>query len=566
MADTSSELTRIARPLLRNSNMERRNLLSESNIQSLMQQQPRINLIRRKSTTTRRAGRMISEINNDTNQTDTVSNNTSNNGDVLELQLWFSIWFPKFNGDANEHEFNEMLKNANDPIRQGVLKSFTLLLCQETDILVMNNDTTGSSEPAVVDYCLQAKKASNQDQSSRRQLDSTTSTTRNKTDTKVWFNPKVNIRRRSETSTNETLLASLVTPTDSTNNESAAAAEVPKNLTLSWTVWTVTYEVMNVGYIYTEETLMNQPTIKYTDLAKESVQTMEEVIQIAVDVNIRNGVLDTILAEEVPNDNSHIASAAYSSPLRYEFNTFISEYQNTLYIMPPFEPRVWYPERMVGLLILLVSFLAYGLLYFLSKRRRLRLNKEHDEEKLLNDDDEEGDEDADEGDHPPTPRNLEERWSLHNIQGVEAMLNRSSRLSLPNIPNMPYIRSDSEMSTSHVSPSLSSVRNPTRVRDSPFAPDPRVTIPSSVGKVALSILQQEQEQHQQIQENGGTIPQQLNGRTPSNNKLYLSVSSSSSSSSSDEIEAVIDLLNHDHTPNQVVTNKKKKSIKVYHVS
>ena len=80
----------------------------------------------------------------DNKETTTTNNDTSTATTApLELQLWFSIWFPAFNSKEldveYENELNDIFKNNNNAIRQGVLTSFGRLLCQETDIIIINN-------------------------------------------------------------------------------------------------------------------------------------------------------------------------------------------------------------------------------------------------------------------------------------------------------------------------------------------------------------------------------------------------------------------------------------------
>jgi hypothetical protein len=138
-----------------------------------------------------------------------------------------------------------------------------------------------------------------------------------------------------------------------------------------WTVWTLQYTLLQVGDVYIAEALQNAgaDNLDIATLAPAAAQSMRAVLQLTLDVNGMDGTLDALLQQ--PNTTTLRDARLYCSPVQEARNkcaTIAAQYASS------FQPRTWYPMRMAGLVLWVLTAMAMvGLPHLAARRRRRKM-------------------------------------------------------------------------------------------------------------------------------------------------------------------------------------------------
>jgi hypothetical protein len=138
-----------------------------------------------------------------------------------------------------------------------------------------------------------------------------------------------------------------------------------------WTVWTLQYTLLQVGDVYIAEALQNADhNLDIATLAPAAAQSMRAVLQLTLDVNGMDGTLDALL-QQPPNTTTLLRKDVYCSPVQEARNkcaTIAAQYASS------FQPRTWYPMRVAGIVLWVLTALAMvGLPHLAARRRRRKM-------------------------------------------------------------------------------------------------------------------------------------------------------------------------------------------------
>lgn len=396
---------------------------------------------------------------------DPNDDNESNGGSasLAQVPLWFSVWMPPVNADdAKEKNDAEGLANdATNPFRLGILEAFTDLLCSniaaQNNLLLVQDSSIllgliESEEAAAANLLEKANvclKGNNVDEENEeednfalrrrlryRQMQTFVISTNSTEDNVDNGSGSNSISMPSILDQTPTLVEIRSSNSDDQSNNKKDDDE---NNPLTWTVWTVTYTALRIGDIYFAEALQNDPTMETNgvEMQNAALYAMQQVLQLALNVNAMNGRFDTLLQRQ----NFGLKTIPiYSSPLRHEIERFPAarlatessgwdkdNNNNTAMFMP----RVWYPMRFAGMILLVATIGFLWTLFRAAKRRRKRIVLSSQSQQQQ---------------HsrypPPTTTGIpvvdrepavetqqsarEKQVTLHSQSGVDEMLNRSS--------------------------------------------------------------------------------------------------------------------------------------------
>lgn len=176
-----------------------------------------------------------------------------------------------------------------------------------------------------------------------------------------------------------------------------------------WTIWTLEYDIYQVGDIYIYEALMNQPELLWTkyssnnnnnnntttttnnegngiqllEIRNAALQAMQYVVQLATDVNIMEGKLDEIIkmqqqqsklianesrmgtSTKLPND-----AIVYSSPVGKEIMVWELAWEDYMTKYTYTARSGLYPMRLSGMILFVLNGIIYLSLYWLARNRR----------------------------------------------------------------------------------------------------------------------------------------------------------------------------------------------------
>jgi len=230
--------------------------------------------------------------------------------DQLKMTLRFSLWFPDFNREGLS--LAVLSGDETDLIRQDVLQVVAQIICEEGEISIQNQngqDICRSPETETYPSVLESS-------------------------------PEVIVRERSQDD-------------------------------VVFTTWIVRYLVDQVGDVFVNEALQNEPG----DISEEAfVQAMQQSLQIALDVRIMERSFDALLKEAFA-DNSRNPIRAYSSPIRKESETF-GRIQNDLLVINTYTMKKWSAMRITGIVMAFIILVFTSVLNRLAMRRRKLLRKE----------------------------------------------------------------------------------------------------------------------------------------------------------------------------------------------
>lgn len=271
--------------------------------------------------------------------------------DPLTLSLDFSLWFPsttnvlaaveRSSGSEVDSLSNNELFVSSD-IVAGVLEGLLELLCTATDMNVM--DLSDQDVCALHDYTKQQSPLP----------------------IVLQEDPRVTIRRQHLETTMLPLFG---------NNIDAQNKVLPNK---EYYEMTVQYTLVRLS-----DTYLQHATTTTTNNAKESaMRTMEQSIQLALDLSIMEGDFDVMLAKHMPPVPDSIEPiAVYSSPTGRESTIFgrlavdlllaaMSSSSSTGQDMSRYERDPWNPMRTSGLALLGSMLLLCTALGLLAGRRR----------------------------------------------------------------------------------------------------------------------------------------------------------------------------------------------------
>jgi hypothetical protein len=261
----------------------------------------------------------------------------------MELPVWFSLWFP----DSARVGVDELQRPDDDGIRAGVIDAVEELLCTETDVWLVEggDDDADGDDPAAADddVCVTAGYREGVGRERRRHLQ------QSGLPSIVRRSPAVTVRGRSRDG-------------------------------LEWTVWTLSYAVDQIGAVYVQEALQNQPQVRFDALQDAALEALQEVVQLAANVNIMEGRFDAMLSTRLVTTTT--TGTVRASRVNEEVDTFTAaslrgtdggggggggaeESQRDEFV-----PRTWYPMRVAGICLLVASLLGFSLLTHLAHRRR----------------------------------------------------------------------------------------------------------------------------------------------------------------------------------------------------
>jgi hypothetical protein len=140
----------------------------------------------------------------------------------------------------------------------------------------------------------------------------------------------------------------------------------------SWTIWTLHYTILQVGDVYIAEALQNANPLAagsggldIASLAPTAAQSMHAVLQLTLDVNCMDGTMDAWLHQ----NTTHF----YCSPVEEARNKWAQV--DAAYQQQSFVPRKgpWYPLRVTGIVLWVLTVLVALGLPWLAARRRKRI-------------------------------------------------------------------------------------------------------------------------------------------------------------------------------------------------
>jgi hypothetical protein len=278
---------------------------------------------------------------------------------LLTLSLDFSLWFPSTaenvlaavarSSDIDSNNYASSTNNdllLSSDIVAGVLEALLELLCTATDMNVM--DLFDQDVCVLHDYAKQQSRLP----------------------TVLQEGPSVTIHRQHL----ETLL-----PVFGNNIQNDAQNKVLPNK--EYYEWTVEYILVHLS-----DTYLQQATTTTTNNAEElAVRTMEQSIQLALDLSIMEGDFDVLLAKHMPPATASTTAtpiAVYSSPTGRENTTFgklavdlllaamSSSSSSRQDMMSTYVTDAWNPMRTSGLALLGSMLLLCTTLGLLAGRRR----------------------------------------------------------------------------------------------------------------------------------------------------------------------------------------------------
>jgi hypothetical protein len=288
----------------------------------------------------------------------TTGSTTDTASALMQMTLRFSIWIPEFTDE--DYKIDSLSTNETDLIRRAVLLSTLDELCSEGSLRVM--EYTVVFDPLLgQDLCpslsLNATAVKNGGDSRLRWLQSSRrrALLQGTNQSSIGYpaiidkDPLVTVRRRARGS-------------------------------LTWSIWTLRYTVLQIGDIYIEEALQNQPELALSDLAESSVIAMQHVMQLGLDVAIMEGAFDESLAatfaqfsivqeRQPPDGLVRLPLQVHSSPIRLEVETFTALntelYTGDFYNVPKFSLM-----RLAGLALFFGTVVCLLFLQLLARRRR----------------------------------------------------------------------------------------------------------------------------------------------------------------------------------------------------
>lgn len=392
------------------------------------------------------------------------SSSSNNNSNQWWLSLSFSIWIPMANADLNVTVYQD---DDTNPIRVSILQALERLLCSQTDMILTDptiTTTTSSTTTTVA--------GSNVSNVCTRQQQQQSSRYRHRS------------RRRKRRSLISSSSSSTVTP--SVLDRTPTAVQIVRRAESGWNyaVWNVSYAIVSIGDVYVEEALQNEPNIAIDAVEAAAVHAMQQVVQLAVDVNAMDGSLDQwIQQQQLLLQLNQRVTAVYSSPVQQEAVRFAlaaaDDARNTVPISP-----TWYPLRTAGGVVLVLSIALWTTLGTLARYRRRRIiagavtttaaaktttrHRPHH--------------------HPNSAASIgAESVVLVSPAGVDLMLNRSADFAVHR--------------SSHSITSTSSCSSTTKKKKR----SPQPLSPGNFGKVALAVLAEEEcwdynpESHQSLE-------------------------------------------------------------------
>jgi hypothetical protein len=321
--------------------------------------------------------------------------------DPLTLSLDFSLWFPSAenvlaavarssdidsSSNSNNTSNNDLFVSSD--IVAGVLEALLELLCTATDMNVMDLFDQ--------DVCVLHNYAKQQ----------------SRLPTTVQEDPKVTVRKQDL----ETLL-----PIFGNNNNKV----LPNK---EYYAWTVQYILVQLSDTYLQHATTT--TTATNNAEEQAMRTMEQSIQLALDLSIMEGDFDLLLAKHMPPATTAAATpiAVYSSPTGREGNIFgklavdlllaampssSSSRQDT---MSTYETEAWNPMRTSGLALLgsmLVLCMTLGLLAGRRRTSIIRTLEQANETKTA-------------GSLTPDKEDTKTAFMLQSPEGVDSFLNQST--------------------------------------------------------------------------------------------------------------------------------------------
>jgi hypothetical protein len=368
--------------------------------------------------------------------------------DAWILSLDFSLWFPTststststttttttepetqtLSADGRNSNNNLLQDNDNEQdnawfvssgIVTGVLEALLELLCTDTDMHVM--------DAAYQDVCVLHEYDSRRRRRQRKKRHRSRSRSRSRSRGLQAVSPS------SSSSSSSSTISRTVRPT--ILKEDPAVTIRRQDLILDLPLpqqqqqqqqkdyyyhqWTVQYTTFQIGDTF----LQNENT-------DTAIQSMQQTIQLALDLSIMEGDFDGLLAKHVsPGSNTPLASgttatatttttttnsalktAVYSSPTGREavfFGRLAAAMASSL-TPETYETAIWNPMRTIGLALLGTVLLLCTTLGLLADRRRVRTNRT-----TVNIFDKNDDDDA-------------VTFMLQSPEGVDSLLNRSA--------------------------------------------------------------------------------------------------------------------------------------------
>lgn len=138
---------------------------------------------------------------------------------------------------------------------------------------------------------------------------------------------------------------------------------------LLWSTWTMKFPLLRIGELYIVEAMMNNEGISLLEIDDAANEALEQVVQLAMDVNMMEREFDDILHRTV---EEHILYAAPITQEKEMFTMAAFDYEKRF----KFTARSIYPMRVCGVLMMFSSILIFVLLIISSRLRRIRIQKE----------------------------------------------------------------------------------------------------------------------------------------------------------------------------------------------
>ena len=270
----------------------------------------------------------------------------SNVDRYLRMTLRFSVWFPDFTDDS-DYDIDVWSSDPDNTIRKAVLNASLQTLCDEGDMMVVafGDDFDPS---AAQDICV-----------SRRNDDGGSSSRRRRR--------RLEVTRHLEDSTNFGAPSILA-------DDPHVMVRLRARDRFTWSIWTLRYTVLQIGDLYIQEALQNEPGLQFSELAQSSTNAMQQVAQLALDLSIMEGTFDLTLVSGLEISVEGQPVRVHSSPIRREVETFGAVY-NDLYAESVYEPETFSIMRISGVVLLLFTISTYFALPMLAKRRRRMLTR-----------------------------------------------------------------------------------------------------------------------------------------------------------------------------------------------
>jgi hypothetical protein len=140
---------------------------------------------------------------------------------------------------------------------------------------------------------------------------------------------------------------------------------------LEWTVWTLSYRVMSVGEVFRQGALQNAEESADWDMEISSLENMNQVVQLALDISILEGKFDRVLAETLEH-----SVQVQSSIVGREVETF----SPSITAVEIGKEEFWKPIRIAGLSMVCAISVVGSLLIILASRKRRQLDNMRQEQ------------------------------------------------------------------------------------------------------------------------------------------------------------------------------------------